>query len=249
MPGVLSRPVHTFRNELRECCSSILNDYRKDMEGRRLVPTTARYLRAPVATYRAVGAERMQRIILLCNTIPGYHLSNFQRLCLKSMLICIAPAVFHDCASDEQPNFFRKMGWEPMPQWMVFLQTSRRAGKTQIMTILAAALLLVVPELDILAWSLRNETSKGFGKTVKTWLEKMGALDEGVTIWCNDVRVELVFPNGERRELSLLGAQNAHVSLFVRVLCSCPAGRQTGLFEPPFLRNFTSCTECAASST
>lgn len=210
--GTGLRPHNTYSNEIRECCSHILQRQRESKAGRRLVRTTMRYMQAPVSVYRPVGAERMQEIIRLANSIPKYNLSNFQRVCLRAMLICVAPAVFHDCGSDEEPNFFRKMGWKPMPQWMVFLQTSRRAGKTHIMTILAAALLMVVPEMDILAWSLRNETSKGFGKQVVVWLNKMGFKGK---IFCNDVRVEIVMPDGERRELALLGAQNANVIFFI----------------------------------
>lgn len=205
--------LKTFAPEIRECCVYVRNKSRTMLSNRQLVRTIRDFVSTDSSAYEPVGARRMEEMKAIIGRLPGYSLSYFQRMAFDAMLRCVAPAVFFDCGPDELAVYFKKNRWEPMHQRMMFMQTSRRMGKTDIMTITAALLLYIVPNNPMLAWSLFNDTSAEFGKTVVRWLEDMGCASN--RILHNDKRV-LVMGTGphDERLLTLLGAQNANVSFF-----------------------------------
>ncbi len=71
-------------------------------------------------------------------------------------------------------TYLKKQGKVPTEQRAVFLETSRRSGKTDMLAIITAACLLVIPNLTMLGWSLQNDTSELFAETVAAFIVDMG---------------------------------------------------------------------------
>jgi len=204
------RALVTFGAEIAECCHFLVDEQVAELGTRQLMPSIRQFQISENRIQHSVGAMRMDRIRILISCLPGYTLSYFQRQGLDEILRCIAPSIFADCEPEEMALYFEKNRWEPAPHKMTFMQTSRRSGKTDLLTIVAAALLFVMPNVMLMCWSLFNDTSAFFGKTVVRWLVDMGASPK--RILHNDKRV-LLYGDGDNdeRELTLLGAQNPNV--------------------------------------
>jgi hypothetical protein len=123
------------------------------------------------------GNKRMERIMQLCNNVPGYDLSPFQKMCLKEILQCMSPVIFGNPSANELAMYLRKYGMQVPRKKMVFIGTSRRGGKTDIMTMSAASMLATVPHLNLLYFSIYNLTCEVACSTVKQWLDDWGLGD------------------------------------------------------------------------
>lgn len=207
------RALVTFADEIAECCNYLETEQTAELQHRQMISSIKQFQAEERKMKMSVGAMRMDRIRHLISNLPGYTLSYFQRKGMDEMLRCVAPSIFADCDPDEMALYFEKNRWEPAEHKMMFMQTSRRAGKTDALTILAAALLVVVPNITLMCWSLFNDTSAFFGKTVVRWMLDMGCSDRKIL---HDKKRILMFGDGDNdeRELTLLGAQNPNVSFF-----------------------------------
>lgn len=208
--------------QISELCGHLTQEHASELQRRELLPTTEAFARR--STVRKIdGAQRMDKIMRLCTSLPGYTLSYFQLQCLHIILACIAPIVFKGCSAAEMATYLRKMNMGSTDMRMVFLETSRRSGKTDILAIITAACLLVIPQLGMLGWSLHNDTSELFGETVAMFINDMNGKHR---MGKNKARV-YVRPeegNGERSVIRLQGSKNPNVSLsiyLVRVVLYC----------------------------
>lgn len=208
------RALVTYGFEIAECCHYLIDNQVAKLSARQLLPSIKQFQISANSKQQSVGAQRMDEIRHLISTLPGYTLSYFQRQGLDEILRCIAPSIFADCEPEEMALYFEKNRWKPVSHKMAFLQTSRRSGKTDLLTIVAAALLMVVPNVELMCWSLFNDTSEFFGKTVVRWLQDMGASSKRIL---HNAKRVLLFGDGDNdeRELTLLGAQNPNVRLFM----------------------------------
>jgi hypothetical protein len=203
------REIVDYKNELFEISKQIRNDNNTNMQQKQLIPSITRFLMIKQEEKIFNGAARAEKIIQLCTSIPGYTLSYFQRHCLDLIMGVIAPIIFKGCSAQELAEYMEKTRKKATKQRMMFLQTSRRSGKTDIITIVAAACLVVIPNLEMIAWSLYNETSELFGETVVRWLQDWGY---GNCYRKSKSRVRF-FTDDPRdfRVLRLLGSKNPHV--------------------------------------
>lgn len=214
------RALVNYAPEITECCQYLVSEQVADLHTRQLLPSIKQFQATEHKLQTSIGAQRMDRIRMHISSLPGYTLSYFQRKALDEILRCIAPSIFADCEPEEMALYFEKNRWEPAPHKMMFMQTSRRSGKTDLLTIVAAALLFVVPNIALMCWSLFNDTSAFFGKTVVRWLQDMGASPR--RILHNDKRILLYGDDeNDERELALLGAQNPNVRFMFYVYVSC----------------------------
>jgi len=210
------RALTDFSAQVGEWIHSHEESVEAEVRGMGVVPVTDRYARDEHAQKGGKGgsggsgADRMDRIIELITSIPGYEISHFQRKALDEILVCIMPVVFGKNTEREQAMYRRRMGWEACYWAMVFLQTSRRAGKTQTLAIVSAAVLAVCPHMKMIWWSLYNETAAASAQEIGGFL-----LDFGISNFkVNQKRLKLVNPDDPRdkRVIALLGAQNPQVT-------------------------------------
>lgn len=196
-------------DELSEISQQLTIDNTKEMEKTQLLPSIVRFMMNKQDEKLSSGAARAEKIIHLCTSIPGYTLSYFQRHCLDLIMGIIAPIIFKGCSAQEMAAYMKKAKQKMTKKRMMFLQTSRRSGKTDIITIVAAACLVVIPNLEMIAWSLYNETSELFGETVVRWLQDWGY---GHCIKKSKSRVRFFTEDPKDfRVLRLLGSKNPHV--------------------------------------
>jgi hypothetical protein len=120
------------------------------------------------------GSKRMERIIDMCNNVPGYYLSPFQKLCLREGLQCFAPLIFGNPPANELALLLKRYGLTAPKTKMLFIGTSRRGGKTDILTLLAAAILLNVPFVKLLYFSIFDHTCEVACNTVYQWICDLG---------------------------------------------------------------------------
>lgn len=198
---------------VRELCAKLGSAHHQRQDQKRTRRSEDLFMRDFV--HRQVswtGDQRMAKIMQMCNTLPGYDLSPFQKLCLKEMLQCMSPLIFGNPPAHELAMNLRKYGMEVPRTQMVFMGTSRRGGKTDIMTMCAAAILAVVPNAKLLYFSIYDRTCEVACNTVYRWLMdwKMGHLIrtksklqitlQGDSV--DDIRV-IIFINGQSPDVSL----------------------------------------------
>jgi hypothetical protein len=201
-----------FHFQVEECCEALSTKHRSQLAERELVSTTDHFRIRVNEAEKPDGARRMEEIIRLINSLPGYEPSYFQRMFIDEILQCVAPVVFRGCSAQDLSLFFLKMQWVMKRARMRFGQTSRRSGKTDSLTIVCAALMIVVPHVKIIAWSLYNDTSLLFGNTVAAWIRDLGYGDQmkhttkGIRFYGDDAT--------DVRILKFIGSQNPNVSLY-----------------------------------
>jgi hypothetical protein len=214
---------------MMELCSHMKTVHSTEVEQRILTSTTDAFFMQRERKHKAEGAERMDKIIRLCTSLPGYVLSYFQLQCLYLMLACFAPIIFKGCSPQEMAAWMKKNSMVIDTMFAVFFETSRRSGKTDIIAIFTAAMLLVVPFLTMLAWSLHNDTSELFGQTIVAFAKDMGGEHRvrgsktKVTVWSESDR-------RDQRSIRLHGSKNPNVSLFFFHLSIYPS-----IYPPPFI--------------
>lgn len=199
-----------YEDDLMEFVEASTNDDEtNEEESIQFVRSVTAFMNKTHKTVAVSGSKRMERILQFCTSMPGYTLSLFQRDCLRDILRIIAPIVFKGCSAQDLAVYMRKTKQRVISQLMMFLQTSRRTGKTDIITMACAGCMVEIPNLEQIAWSLYNETSELFGETVVKWL-----LDQGYASKKSKCRVRVFTADpSDVRVLRLLGSQNPHVSL------------------------------------
>lgn len=199
------RALVSFSASLRELARILITEHTTEIEKRELRPSIERIMRSANLKFHPTGSMRMDRIVELATTLPGYELSYFQRCCMDAILPIVAPVVFKGCTSQELAAYMKKTNRKMVRQRMLFMQTSRRSGKTDLLTILAAIFLVVIPNLEQLGWSLYNETSELFGRTMAKWLVDLGY---GMIAKVSHDHVILQIAPDDRRTMYLMGSQN-----------------------------------------
>jgi hypothetical protein len=202
------RALVSFEPSLRELSAILINEHTSDVARRELRPSVDLALAESTVKVQSTGAMRMDKIIELATTLPGYELSYFQRCCMDAVLPIIAPIVFRNMNA-EIALYFKKTNRRMVLQRMLFMQTSRRSGKTDLLTILASIFLVVIPNLEMLCWSLYNETSELFGRTMAKWLVDLGY---GHIARCSSDHVILRMANDDVRTIYLMGSQNPNAA-------------------------------------
>jgi len=156
-------------------CESLINMQISDVEKQRLDSEVSHFFREHMQTKKNVtGDQRMEQIIHLINNIPGYELSYFQKMFMDEILKCMSPIIFGNPPAHELANLLKKYGQEPPKTRMMFGGTSRRGGKTDTLTLAAAALLACCPNVSILFFSIYIPTCEVACRTVYAWLKDWG---------------------------------------------------------------------------
>jgi len=94
---------------------------------------------------------------------------------------------------------------------MCLLITSRRSGKTDLLTIIVAILLIVLSNLEVLCWSLYNQTAEIFGRTVIKWIVDLGY---GHCARVGKDHITFRYSEGDVRTVYMMGSQNENVSYY-----------------------------------
>lgn len=202
MPAYVS-----FSSQIGACADFFREKAATQLDQHQLVPMHQSMAEVLVQKHTSLGARRMKRIIDLIDNVEGYELSIFQRVCLEEILQTIAPIVYGD---DTQglAVYFKKNGWRMTSCRQVFMETARRAGKTDLLTLVAAAMMMVIPDFEIITWSLYNRTAELFGATVYKWLLRLGATN----VKKSKEHVHYHAAPGDVRRMQLIGGQNPDVS-------------------------------------
>lgn len=203
------RALVSFEKSLRELSAILINEHTSDVARRELRPSVELALAESTIKVQPSGALRMDRIIHLATTLPNYELSYFQRCCMDAILPIVAPIVFKGCPQTDIGIYFNKTNRRMVRQRMLFMQTSRRSGKTDLLTILASIFLIVIPGIEMLCWSLYNETAEVFGRTMAKWLIDLGY---GHVARCSSDHVILRMDKDDIRTIYLMGSQNPNAA-------------------------------------
>lgn len=205
------RKLIAFDEVFEEMCSVMTTEHTNEIDKLQLRTSVYKMMMYKNIRIKPSGAERMDRIVKMLTTVPGYELSFFQREVATVVLSMVAPVIFMGCSAQEMAMYMRNTNRKMTTKRMALLETSRRSGKTHIMSLLTAIFMLVIPNIEQLAWSLYNEVSEIYGRTIGQWLADLGtdatrfsvAKDHVVvkTDHCNDVRV-----------IYLMGGQNPNVN-------------------------------------
>lgn len=201
---------------LNELSSILLTSHNGVVEKQQLRTTIQQYIIHKHLKTKITGADRMEKIVSLATSLPGYELSYFQRLCMDAILSIISPIVFKGESAQDIADYFRKTGRKLSKSRMLLLTTSRRSGKTDLLTIVAAVLLITVPNIEMLCWSLYNETSSLFGSQMEKWI-----IDLGYKSQIQKAEGHIIFKSGyddDRRTIVFMGSQNPNV---IFVVCIC----------------------------
>lgn len=199
-------PFVSYSREISACADYFKHEAATQVQRGQMIPLHESMSLVAREKPTSVGAQRMDAIISYIESVPGYELSIFQRMCLQEILPTIAPLIFGD---DTQGMiiYFRRFGWTPRRTKQVFLETARRSGKTDILTLVTAAVMRVYPNFTGIAWSLFNKTADLFGATVYKWLTIFGATN----VRRSPEHVIYEPEKGDKRVLVLVGAQNPEV--------------------------------------
>ena len=173
----MPRALVTHTEMLVELGGLLMTAHSSETERRTLHPTIVWLMKQRQVHMRSSGADRMDRIIHMATTLKGYELSFFQRCCMDAILPIVAPVVFKGCAAHELGEYIAKKRWRASLKRMIFLEISRRSGKSDLLSLLAAIFLVVLPAIELLGWSLYNETSALFGRTMAKWLVDLGLVE------------------------------------------------------------------------
>lgn len=204
------RRLVNYLADLREMAEILRTENTSEVERRQLSTVVEQAMMLRNLRVQTSGAQRMDRIIELATTLPGYELSYFQRCCLDATLPIVAPVVFRGGTAQDVAEWFTKTGRKMSLLRMAFFLCSRRSGKTDFLTIMAAIFLVVLPNLEQLGWSLYNDTSELFGRTMSKWIIDLG-YEKFVSVSSDHVIVTTEFSE-DIRVMYLQGSQNPHVS-------------------------------------
>jgi hypothetical protein len=220
---------------MKELATIMETEHTTEVEKRSITSSILRFMRLRYLRVVSSGAERMDRIVHLATTMPGYELSFFQRCCMDAILPIVAPVVFKGCPAHEMGEYFTKKRWIATLMRMIFLEISRRSGKSDLLALLAAIFLVVLPQIEMLGWSLYNDTSALFGRTMAKWLVDLkygpphSSVSDGHVILKTEHQDDI-------RVMYLMGSQNPNVSLlfffyFYFYICCNRAPPKGGLFS------------------
>ena len=205
----------SFGPQLRELASILKTEHTSEVEKRELKTSVEQMIIRKNMKIQAGGAARMDEIVRLATTLPGYEMSYFQRCCMDAILCITAPIIFRGGSAQELAEYFKKTNRKLTRKMMLFMQTSRRSGKTDLLTILAAIFLVVIPNVQMLGWSLYNETSEMFGRTMAKWLVDLKYTDSRIRVSNNHVIFHAA--PGDTRAIYLMGSRNPNVSICIYI--------------------------------
>lgn len=196
---------------LFEIAAIMITERKSEVEKKILRPTVQQILLTRELVYKPSGAERMDKIVHLATSLPGYELSYFQRCCMDQILKIVAPVVFKGCSAQDLADYFQKTNRVMTRKRMCFMTTSRRSGKTDLLTIMAAIFLIVIPNVELLCWSLYNETAELFGRTMLKWI-----IDLGYGDFARASTNHVIFTRTREdvRTIYTMGSQNPNVSYY-----------------------------------
>jgi len=197
-------------------CGSLIDMQISDVEKQRLDSEVAHFFREHVKAKKAVtGDQRMEQIIHLVNNVPGYELSYFQKMFMDEILTCMSPIIFGNPPAHELANLLKKYGKEPPKTRITFAGTSRRGGKSDTLTLAAAAMLACCPNISILFFSIYIPTCQVACITVYAWLKDWGFVVNG-QVKKNSMKITFYNPNDitDVRTIMFISGQNKDVRLF-----------------------------------
>jgi hypothetical protein len=212
-------PLCNYNDLVQEICESITRRNQQSEDNDCVKSSTTQFYQRYVHQTAAwTGDECMENIIKLSHNIPGYSMSYFQREFSKEMLECFSPLIFRNAPAHELALHLKKYSMEPPETHFVFCGTARRGGKTDTMTITAAAMIASVPNIDLLYFSLFSTTCELACTTTYRWLQ-----DWGFAHKVKKRKQRITFYGdtaGDVRTLTFINGQNKDVSFFWVVLVS-----------------------------
>lgn len=159
--------------------------------------------------------QNIARVFQLCNSVVGYDLSPFQKLCLRQAVQCMAQIICGNPPAHVLAEILRKYNLLMARTKMVFIGTSRRGGKTDIMTMIVAAMLIVCKNCKLLYYSIFDRTCELACETVVGWIHLMGY---GHMIYSKQKqKIVLVDPSdpSDKRTVMFLNGQSVNVKIFI----------------------------------
>lgn len=142
--------------------------------------------------------------------IPDYELSYFQRTLFKAGIEIFAPVVMNGASSSDQLKIYKDHDIEQIDCNFLMGETGRRVGKTEIVTLKAAALLASTPNITIGFFSLFIPTCQISCDKVYDWLLLSGMTEEEIIVKTS-LRIVVKIQNS-KREINFFTVQNANVN-------------------------------------
>ena len=203
------RAIVNLSKIMLELAGILITERKSEIEKGILRSSVEQFMLSRTITVKVTGAQRMDHIIHLCTSLPHYEMSFFQRCCLDEIIRIISPVVFKGCSAQDLAEYFQKTGRKMTRKRMCFLTTSRRSGKTDLLTIVVGVCLIVLSNLEILCWSLYNVTAELFGRTVIKWI-----IDLGYGHYCKASKDHIIYrvSDGDVRTVFMMGSQNPNVT-------------------------------------
>ena len=159
------------------------------------------------------GNVRMDNIMHQANNLKTFSMNLFQRQCLKEILQCMSPLIFGNPSADELALYLKKHNMSPPETSFVYAQTSRRAGKTYIMTLSAALILANVNHFTGLFFSLYEPTCILACNMVYNWLVNEMGIDKSY-VHKTVLEIQVRGPeSGDIRTLVFKSGQNPDVRI------------------------------------
>lgn len=150
------------------------------------------------------------RVLDLISNQEKYNLSPFQKLSLKEVIKCFAPMMCENPPVDKLREILARYNIPLLVNKLVFLLTKRRGGKTDLFTMVVAAILIVVRDAKMLYYSLFDLTCQVACETVEMWIRKWGY---GHMIYKkNRFEITLEDEYGNRRHVQFINGQSPNVN-------------------------------------
>jgi hypothetical protein len=213
---MVKRALSNYGPLIKELSTILITTHASAIERKVLRTTTEQMVIYRSLKVHVTGAARMEKMIHMMTSMPGYELSYFQRCCMDVALKITAVIVFKGCSAQDMADYFKKTGRELTRKRLTFWEISRRSGKTDFLTLFAAVAQLNIPNLEQLSWSLYNETAELFCRTMARWIVDL-KFQNRMRVSKNHLFIFTDDP-ADVRKTYVMGSQNPNVSLFFFLL-------------------------------
>jgi hypothetical protein len=185
--------------------------YNTNMEETIEKPSVDRFMKAFNTSEKIHdGSENIGKVLALINEQPDYDLSPFQKTGLKEIITCLASKISENPPAGKLAEILKRYNIPPALTQIIFLLTKRRGGKTDLLTMVVAALLIVMSKTSILYYSLFDLTCQVACDTVAFWIDKWhyGHLIKKK----NAFEIVLLDENGNKKSVRFINGQSKNVN-------------------------------------
>lgn len=194
-----------------EVCDDVINQQSSVAEQLRLQNPMIHLFNKHIYPQGTINEDdSMEKLIFLCNNIGGgYKMSYFQKLCLDKMLQIASPKILPRASKNpkEFEDKLNKHGIAVPKKRMCFIGTSRRCGKSDVMTIFMSALLASVPHIKVLFYSTNAKICEITCATAAKWLA-----DWGIPFHKNKTSISVKGVGNDIRQVDFVSGQSRNVS-------------------------------------